>query len=105
VLGLFLAEFTASLERAAGVLEQNSRQPVDNTPTPAVTGSQVRGRQRYRYLRANLRLEIKFHAIVGVVQNCCIFLRAEAANSRYNRSSALDETLTRGFSCESPVLI
>jgi glutathione S-transferase len=41
-----LADFYASLERAADVLGQKSRQPVYNTPAPAVKGSQARGRQR-----------------------------------------------------------
>jgi glutathione S-transferase len=31
---LSLADFYASLERAAGVLEKKSRRSVDNTPTP-----------------------------------------------------------------------
>jgi glutathione S-transferase len=43
-----LADFYASLERAADVLGQKSRQPVYNTPAPAVKGSQARGRQRPR---------------------------------------------------------
>jgi hypothetical protein len=41
-----VADFYASLERAADVLGQKSRQPVYNTPAPAVKGSQARGRQR-----------------------------------------------------------
>jgi glutathione S-transferase len=40
---LSLADVHVSLERAAGVLEQKSR---DNTPAPAEKGSQARGRQR-----------------------------------------------------------
>jgi glutathione S-transferase len=43
-----LADFYASLELAADVLGQKSRQPVYNTPAPAVRGSQARGRQRPR---------------------------------------------------------
>ena len=42
---LSLADFYAALERAADVLGQKSRQPVDNTPAPAVKDSQVRGRE------------------------------------------------------------
>jgi hypothetical protein len=45
---LSLADIYASLERAADVLRQKSRQPVGNTPAPAVKGSQARGRQRQR---------------------------------------------------------
>jgi glutathione S-transferase len=45
VYDLSLADLHVSLERAAGVLEQKSR---DNTPAPAVKGSQARGRQRHR---------------------------------------------------------
>jgi hypothetical protein len=45
---LSLADFYAALERAADVLGQKRRQPVDNTPAPAVKGSQARGRQRHR---------------------------------------------------------
>jgi hypothetical protein len=45
---LALADFYAALERAADVLGQESRIPVENTPAPAVKGSQVRGRQRHR---------------------------------------------------------
>jgi hypothetical protein len=43
-----LADFYASLQRAADVLGQKRRQPVDNTPASAVKGSQARGRQRHR---------------------------------------------------------
>jgi glutathione S-transferase len=43
-----LADFYAALERAADVLGQRRRQPVDNTPAPAVRGSQARGRRRHR---------------------------------------------------------
>ena len=39
---LALAEFYASLERAAGVLEQLSRQSVENAPDAVVEASQVR---------------------------------------------------------------
>src|SRR6266511_3829646 len=42
---LSLADLHVSLERAAGDLEQKSR---DNTPTPTVKSSQARGRQRHR---------------------------------------------------------
>ena len=42
---LALAEFYASLERAALVLKQKSR---DKTPTPTVKGSKARARQRHR---------------------------------------------------------
>jgi glutathione S-transferase len=45
---LSLADFYASLERAADVLGQKTRQSGDNTPAPAVKGSQARGRQRQR---------------------------------------------------------
>jgi hypothetical protein len=45
---LSLADFYASLERAADVLGQKSRPSVENTPAPAVKGSQARGRQRHR---------------------------------------------------------
>ena len=41
---LSLADFYASLERAAGVLGQKGRQPVDNTPAPGEKG--LRPRQR-----------------------------------------------------------
>ena len=43
-----LADFYASLERAADVLGQKRRQPVDNTPAPSPMGSQARARQRHR---------------------------------------------------------
>jgi hypothetical protein len=42
---LLLADFYASLERAADVLRQQSRKLVENTPAPA---SRARGRQRHR---------------------------------------------------------
>jgi len=45
VAELALADLYASLERAALVLEQKSR---DNAPAPAEKGSQARGRQRHR---------------------------------------------------------
>jgi soluble cytochrome b562 len=45
---LTLADFYASLERAADVLGQKTRQSGDNTSAPAVKGSQARGRQRHR---------------------------------------------------------
>jgi hypothetical protein len=40
-----LADFHASLERAAWVLEQQSRLSVENAPDAVVKGSQVRDRQ------------------------------------------------------------
>jgi hypothetical protein len=43
-----LADFYASLQRAADVLGQERRQPVDNTPASAVKSSQARDRQRHR---------------------------------------------------------
>ncbi len=42
---LSLADFLASLECAADVLGQKSRQPVENTPAPVVKGSQARHHQ------------------------------------------------------------
>ena len=39
---LSLADFYASLEHAAGVLEQKSRQSVENGPGPVAKASQVR---------------------------------------------------------------
>jgi hypothetical protein len=45
---LSLADFHASLERAAGVLEQKSRRSVEKKHASAVKGSQTRGRQRHR---------------------------------------------------------
>jgi len=45
---LALADFYAALERAADVLGQESRIPVENTPASALMGSQARGRQRHR---------------------------------------------------------
>jgi hypothetical protein len=44
---LSLAEFCASIERAADVLRKKSRRAVNNTPAPAVD-SRARGRQRHR---------------------------------------------------------
>jgi glutathione S-transferase len=41
---LSLADFYASLEQAADVLGQKSRQSVENTPAPVVKGSQARHR-------------------------------------------------------------
>jgi hypothetical protein len=43
-----LAEFYVALERAADVLGQKGRRPVDNTPASAVKGSQARGRKGHR---------------------------------------------------------
>jgi glutathione S-transferase len=43
-----LADFYASLERAADVLDRKVAQPVYNTPATAVKGPQARGRQRHR---------------------------------------------------------
>ena len=45
---LTLADFYASLERAADVLQQKSRRAVNGTPAPAVMGSRTRRRQRHR---------------------------------------------------------
>ena len=45
---LSLADFCASLEYAANVLEQNGRRPVENTPASVEKGSQTRSRQRRR---------------------------------------------------------
>jgi hypothetical protein len=45
---LALADFYAALGHAADVLGQKSQIPVENTPAPAVIGSQARGRQRQR---------------------------------------------------------
>jgi hypothetical protein len=45
---LSLADFCASLEYAANVLEQKGRRPVENTPASVKKGSQTRGRQRRR---------------------------------------------------------
>jgi glutathione S-transferase len=45
---LSLADFYASLEHAADVLGQKARRSVQNTPAPAVKGSQARGCQRHR---------------------------------------------------------
>ena len=45
---LSLADFCASLEYAANVLEQNGRRPVKNTPGSVEKGRQTRGRQRRR---------------------------------------------------------
>jgi glutathione S-transferase len=41
---LALADFYASLERAADVLGQKGRQPVEKTPAPVEKGSRVRHR-------------------------------------------------------------
>ena len=41
---LSLAEIHASLERAADVLGQKGRQPVENTPAPVEKGSRARHR-------------------------------------------------------------
>jgi hypothetical protein len=41
---LSLADFYASLERAADVLRQKDRQPVENTPAPVEKGSRARHR-------------------------------------------------------------
>jgi hypothetical protein len=38
---LSVADIHASLERAAGVVEQKCRRSVDNTPTPTVTRQQL----------------------------------------------------------------
>jgi hypothetical protein len=43
-----LADFSASLQRAADVLGHESRKSVEKTPAPAVMGSRTRGRQRHR---------------------------------------------------------
>jgi hypothetical protein len=43
-----LADFYASLQRAADVLGPESRQSVENTPAPAVMVSRARSRQRHR---------------------------------------------------------
>jgi hypothetical protein len=45
---LSMADFCASLERAADVLRRKSRQSVQNTPAPALRGLQAQGRQRHR---------------------------------------------------------
>jgi hypothetical protein len=45
---LTLADFYASIQRAADVLRQKSRRAVNNTPAPALKGSQARGRKRHR---------------------------------------------------------
>jgi hypothetical protein len=45
---LSLADFYASLERAADVLRRKSRQSVQNTPAPALRGLEAQGRQRHR---------------------------------------------------------
>jgi glutathione S-transferase len=46
---LLLADFCASLERAADVLRQKRRQSVHTRPAPAVKGSKARSRQRHRH--------------------------------------------------------
>jgi hypothetical protein len=45
---LTLADFYASLKRATDILGQKRRQPVQNTPAPALRGLQAQGRQRHR---------------------------------------------------------
>jgi glutathione S-transferase len=45
---LSLADFCASVERAADVLKQKRRQSVHTRPAPAVKGSKARRRQRHR---------------------------------------------------------
>jgi hypothetical protein len=45
---LSLADFCASLERAADVLGQESRKSVEDTPAPTVKGLRAGGRQRHR---------------------------------------------------------
>jgi glutathione S-transferase len=45
---LSLADFYASLERAADVLGQESRKSVEDTPAPTVKGLRAGGRQRHR---------------------------------------------------------
>jgi hypothetical protein len=43
-----LADFYASLQRAANVLGQEGRKPVEDTPAPTVKGLLAGGRQRHR---------------------------------------------------------
>src|SRR6266508_5302959 len=45
---LALADFYAALERAADVLGQESRKPVEDTPAPTVKGLRAGGRQHHR---------------------------------------------------------
>ena len=45
---LALADFYASLERAADVLGQESQKPVEDTPAPTVKGLRAGGRQHHR---------------------------------------------------------
>jgi len=45
---LLLADFCASVERAADVLKQKRRQAGHARPAPAVKGSKTRSRQRHR---------------------------------------------------------
>jgi glutathione S-transferase len=45
---LSLADFCASVERAADVLKQKRRQSVHTRPAPAVKGSKARRHQRHR---------------------------------------------------------
>ena len=45
---LLLADFCASVERAADVLKQKTRQSVHTRRAPAVKGSKARSRQRHR---------------------------------------------------------
>jgi hypothetical protein len=43
-----LADFCASLQRAADILGRESRKPVEDTPAPTVKGLRAGGRQRHR---------------------------------------------------------
>jgi hypothetical protein len=43
-----LADFYASIQRAADVLGQESRKSVEDTPAPTVKGLRAGGRQRHR---------------------------------------------------------
>jgi hypothetical protein len=45
---LSLADFYTSLQRAADVLGQEGRKPVEDTPAPTVKGLRAGGRQRHR---------------------------------------------------------
>jgi hypothetical protein len=45
---LSLADFYVSLQRAADVLGQEGRKPVEDTPAPTVKGLRAGGRQRHR---------------------------------------------------------
>ena len=75
----------ASLECAANVLQQE-------TPASVVNSSQARNRQRYRCLQASSSLPLHRRLVA--------FLRAEAADSRCDRSSASAETSRRSGSSE-----